>query len=78
MMGLIFLQNKILSTCLQEEKERYKKLEDSFRDNRIETQTLVVRVAHIRQLVIRIYMFYLSTSRKIANIMRFGRDKFWI
>lgn len=41
--------NKILSTCLQEEKERYKKLEDGYRENRKENRTLVDRLAHIRQ-----------------------------
>ena len=78
MLVLFLLQNKILGTCLQEEKERYKKLEDSYRENRNENRNLVDRLAHVRQMVIAIWMFYLSTLRKIANIIRFGRDKFWI
>lgn len=40
---------KILSTCLHEEKERYKQLDVKFKDKTMESSKLLDRIAHMRQ-----------------------------
>ena len=71
---LIYLfQVKILSTCLHEEKERYKQLDVKFKDKTTESSKLLDRIAHMRQKVMSyiITVKHWVTLRHTCQVSRF-------